>query len=112
VVSYWVIGEQPQTTQAGWHASHRIFHPLANVDSLRELEQFPFPDVAASGADEGLEQEVRQLKDGGYTVLGQMSQTILETAYNMRGIPRFRRQSATTLGVPDGRDSGRRGNGR
>jgi uroporphyrinogen decarboxylase len=88
-VSYWGIGEQPQTTQAGWHAGHRMFHPLANVNTIRELEQYPFPDVAASGADLGLEQEIRQFKKNGYTVLGQMSQTILETAYNMRGIPKF-----------------------
>jgi uroporphyrinogen decarboxylase len=88
-VSYWGIGEQPQTTEAGWHAGHRMFHPLANVDTLQELKEYPFPDLASSGADEGLEQQVRRFKEDGYTVLGQMSQTILETAYNMRGIPQL-----------------------
>jgi uroporphyrinogen decarboxylase len=88
-VSYWGIGQQPQVTQAGWHAGHRMFHPLANVDTVQGLERYPFPDLASSGADEGLEEKVRDLKAQGYTVLGQMSQTILETAYNMRGIPRL-----------------------
>ncbi len=88
-VSYWGIGEQPQTTQTGWHAGHRMFHPLANTSSIQELEQYPFPDLAASGADKGLEQKIRQFQEDGYTVLGQMSQTLLETAYNMRGIPQL-----------------------
>jgi uroporphyrinogen decarboxylase len=88
-VSTWGIGEQPQTTQAGWHAGHRMFHPLADVNTVQELERYPFPNVAESGADEGLEQKIRQFQEDGYTVLGQMSQTILETAYNMRGIPQL-----------------------
>jgi uroporphyrinogen decarboxylase len=88
-VSYWGIGEQPQTTGTGWHAGHRMFHPLSKVNTIQELERYPFPDLASSGADEGLEHKVRQFKEDGYTVLGQMSQTILETAYNMRGIPQL-----------------------
>jgi uroporphyrinogen decarboxylase len=66
-----------------------MFHPLANVNTVRELERYPFPDLATSGADGGLEHKVRQFQEDGYTVLGQMSQTILETAYNMRGIPQL-----------------------
>lgn len=88
-VSYWGIGEQAQTTQAGWHAGHRMFHPLADVNTIQGLQQYPFPELASSGADEGLEETVRRFKEDGYTVLGQMSQTILETAYNMRGIPQL-----------------------
>jgi uroporphyrinogen decarboxylase len=88
-VSCWGIGQQAQTTQAGWHAGHRMFHPLANVDTLQGLASYPFPDLAASGVDAGLEEKVRRLQAKGYTVLGQMSQTILETAYNLRGIPQL-----------------------
>ena len=87
--SYWGIGHQPQKTQEGWHAGHRMFHPLAEVDSIEGLRSYRFPDIAASGADEGLEEKVRSLKDKGYTVLGQMSQTVLETAYSMRSIPKL-----------------------
>ena len=89
VFSCWGIGQQAQTTQEGWHAGHRMFHPLAEVDTVEGLEHFPFPDHAASGVDLGLEEKICGLKDRGYTVLGQMSQTILETAYNMRGIPKL-----------------------
>ena len=88
-VSYWGIGREAQKTQEGWHAGHRMFHPLAEVHSVEGLKGFPFPDIARSGADKGLEERVRRLKEDGYTVLGQMSQTILETAYNMRGMPQL-----------------------
>jgi uroporphyrinogen decarboxylase len=66
-----------------------MFHPLAGVSTIQGLKQYPFPELAASGADEGLEGAVRQFQEDGYTVLGQMSQTVLETAYNMRGIPQL-----------------------
>lgn len=85
-VSYWGIGRQAQKTEQGWHAGHRMFHPLAGVDTVEDLSAYPFPDVVGSRADEGMEAKIRGLKEQGYTVLGQMSQTILETAYNMRGI--------------------------
>ena len=85
-LSYWGIGQEPQTTDDGWHAGHRMFHPLAGLDLVEDLVQYPFPDLAGSGADRGLEDKVDALKAEGYTVLGQMSQTILETAYNMRGL--------------------------
>lgn len=87
--SCWGIGQQAQRTTEGWHAGHRMFHPLANITSIDELRDFPFPEIAGSRADQELEQKVRALKEQGYTVLGQMSQTILETAYNLRGIPQL-----------------------
>ena len=87
--SYWGVGRLAQQTREGWHAGHRMFHPLAEVHTLDGLNRFPIPDLRATGADQGLEGRVRRLKDQGYTVLGQMSQTILETAYEMRGMPQL-----------------------
>ncbi len=88
-LSCWGIGQRALTTQDGCHAGYQMFHPLERVDSLSGLKEFPFPDISRSGADEGLEEKVRALKDQGYTVIGQMSQTILETAYNMRSMPKL-----------------------
>jgi len=87
--TYWGIGRQPQKTAEGWHAGHRMFHPLARIDTVAGLRSYPFPDVINSGADQGLEHRIEALKSRGYTVLGQMSQTILETAYCLRGLPRL-----------------------
>jgi uroporphyrinogen decarboxylase len=88
-VSYWGIGQKLQKTQEGWPVGYRYLHPLANVDTIQELEQYPFPELSSSDADAGLEQKVYDLKKDGYAVLGQMSQTILETAYLMRGYERL-----------------------
>jgi uroporphyrinogen decarboxylase len=87
VFNEWGIGELPQKSAEGYHAGNKMFHPLATVDTIDELKAFPFPDFSNSGADEGLEQNVQTLKDQGYTVIGGISRTILETAYGMRGIP-------------------------
>lgn len=84
--SYWGIGRRAIQTAEGYHAGHQMFYPLARVDTIEGLRAYPFPDVAGSGADIGLEQRVAELQAAGYTVMGQMSQTILETAYSMRGI--------------------------
>lgn len=88
-VSCWGIGRMALKSVEGWHAGHRYWHPLAAVDSVRDLEAYPFPDPAGTRAPEDLRCEVASLKAEGFTVIGQMSQTILETAYLMRGIDRL-----------------------
>jgi hypothetical protein len=88
-ISFWGYATSPLRTAEGYEAGSRIYHPLARVDTLEELKEFPFPDVIRSGADEGLEGNVAALKEDEYTVLGQMSATVLETAYYLRGIPQL-----------------------
>lgn len=87
--SDWGVGKVALKSVEGFHAGHRTFHPLANVNTLEELDRFPFPDMTAPERHEHLEEEIRAAKQDQYTVLGQMSQTILETAYEMRGIDRL-----------------------
>lgn len=85
--SYWGVAKIAKQTDLGHHAGHRTFHPLQNINSEKELRNYPFPNIASSGADRGLEDKVGLARDEEYTVIGQMSQTILETAYEMRGLP-------------------------
>ena len=85
-LSDWGVGSLRQHTSEGYNAGAKIFHPLAEVNSVHELRKYPFPDYAGRHADRGLEKQVQALKQAGFTVLGQMSQTILETAYCLRGI--------------------------
>jgi uroporphyrinogen decarboxylase len=87
VFNEWGIGEQPLKNAAGYHVGNKMFYPLAKVNTIEELKAFPFPDFASRGAADGLEEQVRTLKSQGYTVVAGMSRTILETAYDMRGIP-------------------------
>jgi len=83
------VGEVPLKSVDGYVAGKKLHHPLANVNTVQELEAFPFPDVTAKRAHAHLDNAVRAAKAEGYTVIGQMSQTVLETAYMMRGIDRL-----------------------
>ncbi|MFA5263704.1 MAG: uroporphyrinogen decarboxylase family protein [Opitutaceae bacterium] len=85
--TYFGVGRQAQKSNEGWHAGWTTFHPLAAVDTVEGLRNFPFPDVEKSRVDIGLEERVAAHKAEGFVVIGQMSQTILETSYEMRGIP-------------------------
>ena len=88
-ISEWGVAKIPLKSVEGDHAGHKTFHPLARVDTVAELEGYPFPDMTAPWRHEHLTAEVRAAKEQAYTVIGQMSQTILETAYEMRGIERL-----------------------
>ena len=83
------VGRVAQKSVEGFHAGHRMFHPLASVDTVSELERFPFPDMTAPWRHAHLADRVREAQTQGFAVIGQMSQTILETAYEMRGIERL-----------------------
>jgi len=85
-LSDWGVGSIALKTAEGYHAGHFDYRPLAQVDSLPALESFPFPDMAEPWRHQDLEDRVRAAKAEGYVVVGQMSQTILETAYCMRGM--------------------------
>ncbi len=85
----WGVGSIDLKTAEGFHAGHKDFQPLARVESAAELGCYPFPDVTEPWRHQNLEQRVREAKQQGYVVVGQMSQTILETAYCMRGIERL-----------------------
>lgn len=89
LLSDWGVGQVAVKSVEGYHAGHRTFHPLAHVDTVKELERFPFPDMTAPERHQHLEKEIRAAKTQEFTVVGQMSQTILETAYEMRGIDRL-----------------------
>ena len=83
------IGRVALTTAEGHRAGHRYWYPLDGLNTVEELEEYPFPDVTAPGCHAHLEAEVEAARRDEFTVLGQMSQTILEMAYSMRGIDRL-----------------------
>jgi uroporphyrinogen decarboxylase len=88
-VSDWGIGSLPLMTTAGHQAGHKDFRPLECVDTTAQLACYPFPDLTEPWRHRGLEERALEAKQDGYVVVGQMSQTILETAYCMRGIDRL-----------------------
>lgn len=85
-VTYWGIGRCTLRTREGHHAGHQYWHPLAGLNSVVELERYPFPQPIQCQPLAVLAGAVAQAKAADFTVVGNMSQTILETAYLMRGI--------------------------
>lgn len=85
-LSAWGVGRVAAKSADGYHAGYRLYHPLAHVDTVEELERYPFPDVTDPACHAHLPEEVARFRKNDFTVVGQMSQTILETAYEMRGM--------------------------
>ena len=88
-LSCWGFGRIPLKSSDGHHAGHKYFHPLAEINSVEQLERYPFPDFTDSRRHHHLAGDVQAAKTEQYTVIGGMSQTILETAYLMRGLERL-----------------------
>ena len=82
----WGIAQVPLKSVEGYHAGHKTYHPLARVNTVAELECYPWPDFTDPARHAHLEGTFAAAKADEYTVIGQMSQTILETAYMMRGM--------------------------
>ena len=88
-MSLWGIGRIAVQNPQGHHAGHHYFHPLAEVDTIEGLEAYPWPDLSATRDPAELRGQVEALQADGFAVIGNASQTVLETAYLMRGIDRL-----------------------
>jgi len=85
----WGVGRIALKSVEGHHAGHKHWHPLAAIDTVAGLESYPFTDLSTVKTLGALTEEVQATQRDGYAAIGQMSQTILETAYLMRGIDRL-----------------------
>ena len=61
-------------------------HPLAQAEHERDIDRYPFPDMTQAWRHVGLEAEVAAVQAEGLAAMGQMSQTIFELAWAMRGM--------------------------
>ena len=86
IVSDWGFVDIPQRTDAGYHAGNKTLHTLADAASLADIESYPWPDMAEPDRHAHINDEVAEKKRDEFVVIGQMSQTFLETAYLMRGM--------------------------
>lgn len=69
-----------------------MIHPMRNFTSVKEIEQYPWPDVTADYRTDGLEERVAELKRKGYAVRGRIPEidgTVFETAWRLRGMENF-----------------------
>lgn len=78
---------------ARWASStgdaHTVVGPLRSVETIEELEAFPFPDVGNDAYARDLPGQVAALHDEGYAVQGAMSQTVFELAWGMTGMEKL-----------------------
>ncbi len=85
-ISDWGVGDVALHTEEGYGAGHKRWYPLAQVNTVEELEAYPWPDFTDPRRHADLEERIAAAKNDRYTVIGQMSQTILEISYCMRGM--------------------------
>jgi uroporphyrinogen decarboxylase len=78
----WGIGYQRSSTG---QATRRL-HPLADVSRAADIERYPFPDMTQAWRHADLEKKVAAAHVAGLAAMGQMSQTIFELAWAMRGM--------------------------
>ncbi len=85
-ITEWGVGEVHLSTQEGYEAGWKTWHPLANVNTVEELDRYPWPDFTDPRRHADLEVRMREAKAKGFTAIGQMSQTIVELCYGLRGL--------------------------
>lgn len=76
----WGIAHEP-----GMFHLERMVHPLARVDSLAQLDAYPFPRFSDDNA-EAHAQAVRAAHERGAAAVGNMQVTVWETAWYLRGM--------------------------
>jgi uroporphyrinogen decarboxylase len=84
VATYAVWDYRPQTPEYS--------SPLAGVRSLDELRRFPFPDVSAPYAGDGLARQVQELHARGLAAGGNLPHLggeLFEAAWRLRGLENF-----------------------
>ena len=84
-VNEWGIGIVPGSTSN--YADY--IHPLRNISSTVELEDYPFPDVLDDSRWEGIADKVAEWHERGYAVGGGIphySGTLFECAWILRGM--------------------------
>jgi uroporphyrinogen decarboxylase len=75
---------------ATWRSStndaHDVYGPLQNMSQPAQLDDFPFPKVPSDEIPPALAERIAELHQKGFAVMGAMSQTIFELAWNMYGM--------------------------
>jgi uroporphyrinogen decarboxylase len=79
----WGAGSTPGTFE---HFAEYNHHPLVACETVREIENYAWPDVTEEYRYEGLDAKTVEFQRRGYAVTGELYQTIFERAWLLRGI--------------------------
>ena len=80
-ITEWGIGEVPGTFYHFWDYAE----PMKSFTSVREVEEYPWPDLEADYRYNGLKERVESWHDRGYAVRG-ASGPVFETSWFLRGM--------------------------
>ena len=86
MISEWGSGSVPGSVE---HFTELKYHPLAECETVEEINQYEWPDIDADYRYEGLKEKIEEYKARGYVVMGEMYCTIFETAWQLRGMENF-----------------------
>lgn len=79
----WGVAHEPGS-EAAKHMT-RMRHPLAEIDSLAQLKEYPFPDYS-SASGEHQKKQVQEIHEKGLAAAGGMEATIWEQSWYMRSM--------------------------
>ncbi len=82
-IDIWGVAHEPGSRES-MHMT-RMRHPLARIDSLQQLMEYPFPDYRAANGDHQKKQ-VDEIHAAGFAAGGHMECTIWETSWYMRSM--------------------------
>lgn len=79
-----VTDDGVMTTPGSMYHLRRMYYPLLNAKSHKELDDFPFADYTEEWRWEGLEKQVKEYKKQNYFVMGSVG-SIYENSWFIRG---------------------------
>lgn len=77
----WGIGNVPGSQ----HHFTRYLHPLQDLKTIKELEEYPFPDFTEKYRYEGISEKVKQMQSAGLFAIGGVYD-VFEPAWYLRGM--------------------------
>jgi len=81
-IDEWGIAYEPRSM----HHYCRLVHPMESLQSVRELEDYPFPDELMRCRFPGIRDRVDAIHWQGLSAVGQLGMTIFEIAWYLRGM--------------------------
>ena len=84
-VNEWGVGSNPGST----HHFEDYVHPMAEFKSVREVEEYPWPDVTAGYRRSNVPDAIQSWHERGYAVLGcppMANGSVFENAWLLRGL--------------------------
>lgn len=77
------VANVPGSGKESYHFKH-IISPLSNVNSLKEIEEYTFPDIMEDYRWIGIDEEVKKIHEKGYAAMASGG-TFFEQSWNLRG---------------------------